>query len=100
MRLTLDYDVNKGALSEMSFARKVKLIRKMFPSHRIIVRPSSGGGGWHVIVHDACSSVQELFSMRRWLADDPLRLAMDMSRWAQGLPFNILFTRKVKRGCI
>jgi len=91
MRLTLDIDRCGRRKSEGIW----RLLRFLFPKHRIVERISASGKGRHFIVYGVSHDWSEICQLRRWLGDDPKRIVIDdIVRHAAGVQTQILFTYK------
>jgi uncharacterized membrane protein len=67
----------------------------LFPGKKIEYRRSSGGRGFHIVVHNA-GSEEEVIRFRNFLGDDSLRLYIDRFRGNCGCETQVLFTQKRK----
>jgi len=101
MRLTLDLDGMKKhwrrGFSNRKLNGKIRLVKLLFPDKGVEARVSSGGKGFHIIVHDAGDDFYELLRMRKWLGDDIRRVMMDEARFKKNMQTQVLFWKKGER---
>ena len=90
MRLTLDLD-NCG---KRRLRGIIKLLEFLFPGKHIKVWRSASGKGYHVVVYMASKNYEEIHTIRKFLGDDPVRLAIDVVRNEHGVETQILFSEK------
>ena len=91
MRLTIDID-NRSR--KWIIQKKLRLIKKMFPSHKIEYEDSASKKGGHIIVHSAAKNWDDIIAMRLILGDDIRRIEKDASRMKKGIACSILFDKK------
>lgn len=89
-RITLDWDrICRGKL-----CRRMKLVNKIFWDKRVVVRVSSGGKGYHVIVYGVDLNFMDVISLRHFLGDDLRRLMIDEYRKKKNCQTQVLFSEK------
>lgn len=94
MRFTLDLDNKK----ENYIKRKAELCQILFPECKVLYRQSSNKRGGHVAVYNCNLTWQESLQWRFLLGDDIKRISKDRYRYKLGIPCQVLFTGKVRKG--
>lgn len=92
LRLIIDIDRRKRKWA----VRKLGLIKRAFPCHRVEFERSASGRGYHIIVYQAASSFEEMIVMREWFGDDSRRIFFDVNLQPERIANNVLFDKKYK----
>lgn len=86
MRLTLDWD----SISYLRMRWRIWKLQSLFTHHPIEVYRSKKG--YHVIVHNMTTSLNESYLLRLYFHDDPWRITIDKRK--RKSPTQVLWTEK------
>jgi hypothetical protein len=90
--ITLDWDNTSVKDFEIKIGEVLSYLNKYYDNKpEVYYRQSSNKEGYHVKI----LGVENNYSLRAIFGDDEKRLKLDIMREKEGLPINVLFTKKI-----